>query len=342
MFLVVSFREEPPARPTEPPSADEALSLQRFFSDLPSLDPANNHRDRVLTFFWTKKEFETVRQWHFFCFELTKYLGIPVRMVVVENDEDWEKQPLDHGRVIFGVNHHNVGPLVNLARRKIRQPYGFLIASDELGKFNQSEIADASLIIRPYYFQKQYVNEERVIYVPTGYLLGRGPWDPNLLIPASERRLGCWFSGSLRAERKHLQEAFEKVNVSGCKIEITRGFTLGLPADRYSFQMQDTKLSLCPAGNSPETIRLYESWENGAVPVMTEGDFAKGQFAVTHPGMNVILVPSWQEAPKLVGEWLEPANAEKLDELQAENIAWYQQYKHDLRIKIARGIRSRL
>jgi len=53
-------------------------------------------------------------------------------------------------------------------------------------------------------------------------------------------------------------------------------------------------------------------------------------------------VPNWQEAPAIVQRWLNPTNAEALDKLQAYNIAWYQNFKQQIRIDLARAIRTRL
>lgn len=337
--------EQPRANDVGAPNqnAGEADPLLKELAALPPIDPANNPHDRLVTFFWTKSDQDMVKNWHFYCFDLMKYLGIPVRLELLENNDDWRNHPATEGRVIIASMHHNIHEkLPHLGEANIKKPYGVLILSDEDGNFDQSIINDAALVIRPYYFENQYVDKERVIYIPTGYLYGRGPWDPSLLIPASHRKLGCWFSGSMRGERQLLQSVFTWGGNTDCRIEITAGFTQGLSPDKFAFQMQDTKLSLCPAGNSPETIRIYESWECGAIPVMTEADFNKAQFAVSHPEITILLVPNWNEAPKLIRDWLDPRNAEKLDRLQAENIAWYQKYKQDRRLAVARGIRGRL
>jgi len=306
-----------------------------------------------LTVYWLREDFEWGQNWEFLCFDLLRDLGMPVRLVLLETNDDWAKWPARPGRVLIASMHENLAvKLARIYEAGITSKYGLLILNDEWGAFDQDRHvpAEVPLVIRPYYSPLKYppaTAQREVVYVPPGYLHGRivASKTAALLMPASTRDLGCWFAGSERAERVPMLLAFkrgEDMDHPLCRLDETEGFGLGLSAAEYALTMLRTKLALCPGGMSVETMRVYEAWESGALPVMTEGDLAKAHWNVTHPGARVLIVPSWDDAPQLIRAWLDPANAQQLDELQAYSLAWYAQFKQSLRSRLSRAIRSRL
>lgn len=310
--------------------------------DLPPLD-LTNPRDRRVSIIWSSYEIGVFGNWEFLSCDLTRMFGVPVDIVVIDNN-DWASHAVTEGRVILASFHGSIHEkLLHTGEANITSPFGVMIVNDEEGKdFDQSSLKDPPLIIRPYYHAEKYLDRERVLYVPVGYMQGRGPGDPRQLLPASQRKFNCWFLGTGWWMREDMVRAFQQAAPGLCDARISEGFTRGLEPAEYKKKLQETKIVLCPRGYSAETIRHYESWEFGAIPMMVEHDFNLARLDITHPGIKIILARSWYEAPKILQQWLHPNNTRKLDELQAYNIQWYQDFKQQIRLNFTRAVRSRL
>jgi len=305
--------------------------------------PLINATNDVLVLYWARDDFRVKKITYLY--DLLRSSGFAVRLEIVEpgggDCAAWADHPLGPGEraIVASRFEHVKAKAACVAKANIDQ-FGVYIFDDEYGRFDQTSIPwHVSFILRNYYFTNQVDGQLRPpsMYLPTGYLTGRGPWHPQLLLPSSKRDIGCWFSGSMRADRDTIVTAFSD---GSCKIEVTKDFALGLAADEYSFRMQRVKLALCPGGNNVETIRLYESFESGAIPVMTETEVATSHLLETHPGIPILRVPDWKDAAPFVRAWLEPESADDLDALQRYAIAWNQKFKHELGLALGRAIRA--
>jgi len=88
---------------------------------------------------------------------------------------------------------------------------------------------------------------------------------------------------------------------------------------------QDSAFTLCPTGNSPETIRLADALESGSIPVVEDAPYLK---AFPEPPPFVV-VPDWRTAPIILQDILKDTG--KLLALQRANIVWWQRYKQCIR-----------
>lgn len=88
-----------------------------------------------------------------------------------------------------------------------------------------------------------------------------------------QKDIGLFFSGQVNHESR--QEMIERLDeVPNSMILKTNGFSQGLKHDRYYELMSKAKVVAAPRGNiSPDSFRLYEALENGAVPVAENPDF---------------------------------------------------------------------
>jgi len=332
----------------------EGSSSNKARPDSPARDGLLGDDKHVLSIYWLRNELVRVENWHFFSFDMMEKVGMPVNIVIVEgngtDEKEWKRHPAPPGPVLimgFRTDSDERARIVHRTGIVPSGKFGLFIVADESGLYNQSAVDPAyvKLIIRPYYHEHQYRDSDRVVYEPTGYFNGRAPWNPAILKHVHQRSVDCWFSGSMRKERQHMMDVFKAARKKGlvkCLMEKQEEFAGGYSPEFYAFKMQDTKLAFCPGGNSVETIRLYEAWESGAIPVMAQADFDEGNFAKTHPGAPFIIVPDWDEAPEIIARWLLPENAAELKQVQLDNISWYQSYKNLIRENVANAVRRRL
>jgi len=153
---------------------------------------------------------------------------------------------------------------------------GLLEFGDEQGESTSWHYSGFDYVLRHYYFPK-YDDMPNVTWIPNGYTSETGPRVASSLPPASLRNTFCYFEGSVQGgrsehDRKELAEALASgKSTSHCSFRDTGLWAGGSSKFEYTLKLQDTIFALCPEGNSPETLRLYEAMENGAIPVVKRG-----------------------------------------------------------------------
>jgi hypothetical protein len=183
-------------------------------------------------------------------------------------------------------------------------------------------------VLRNYWFEPIF-RDPKVIWVPNGYALGVGP--AASLLRASQRSVPGFFAGAiamrtLSDERRAMAEAVE---AAGLPFELRSTATardrLGPMA--YGAALGNARFALIPGGNSPETIRLYDALEMGAIPIMLRSPFVDASGALNMPPFP--LIDDWSELGavyrRLGGET--PKALAELDALQAKVIGWWTRFK---------------
>lgn len=104
--------------------------------------------------------------------------------------------------------------------------------------------------------------------------LGSGypPWFPELVQswPPPFRHVRWFFAGQVTHARREDCAGVLRGRTDGILHE-SPGFTLGLTHDDYAEGLQRAQLAPCPSGPvSPDSFRLYEALEAGAVPIADE------------------------------------------------------------------------
>ena len=108
----------------------------------------------------------------------------------------------------------------------------------------------------------------------------------------------------------------------------TTGFAKGLGPVSYAAHLSMSRFALVPGGNSPETIRLYEALEAGAIPIMLRSAFVEAPDALGNPPL--ILLNSWSELPAAYAPYADATSSsviERLEAKQREIIVWWKDFK---------------
>lgn len=101
--------------------------------------------------------------------------------------------------------------------------------------------------------------------------------------------------------------------------------------------MEESIFAPCPAGNSPETIRLYDALELGCIPISLHHDFLisdKTLAAVGGPPFP--LLENWDELPLFLNEMsnLFKGDRDKIEQIQIRSVNWWVNYKNFISDKI--------
>lgn len=105
--------------------------------------------------------------------------------------------------------------------------------------------------------------------------------------------------------------------------------------------MEDSIFAPCPAGNSPETIRLYDALELGCIPISLSHPFLTSVDALGAIGpIPFPILESWGELPSFLDRMKSIAlsNPDEIRSLQAKTIHWWSSYKEFIQNKISSRI----
>jgi len=221
----------------------------------------------------------------------------------------------------------------------------------------------------------------KILWAPNGCKTGVGPRAPYTLKKVSSRQyLACflgWLSNtaSFNGERALFSEAvsawsatkkrraknvtqwlqhylslskeyltFAKVAPS-CRTDLhllsSTGFSSGYKVGPYSAVMEESVFAPCPAGNSPETIRLYDALESGCIPISLDHVFIKSPSALAEFGLPPFsILATWDELPKFLEKMKQKmmTNPSEIQQMQDDCIVWWESYKKHIAQKIARRI----
>lgn len=214
-----------------------------------------------------------------------------------------------------------------------------------------SGYVECDLVIRNYYFpsicSENSFNRD-VLWTPNGFRTGVGPRDSGSLKPALQRQSLASFLGWLsnpsayKNERADFADA-AKLCGENLYMMPSNGFSAGYNVSLYSAIMEDSIFAPCPAGNNPETIRLYDALELGCIPISLNHDYliskdALGMFgAIPFPVLG-----SWAELPSFLEEMRLKLNTNPFEiaELHWRCIDWWSEFKDRIQNKIREKIKS--
>jgi hypothetical protein len=220
---------------------------------------------------------------------------------------------------------------------------------DELANNNIDAYLECDFIIRNYYFS-HIQNDPRfagkISWAPNGYRTGVGPRAASHLKNATDRGCIAAFLGWLNNSNSYQNErnAFVEVaKVCGENLFIlaSNGFSGGYNVGLYSAVMEDSIFAPCPAGNSPETIRLYDALELGCIPISLQHTFLTSDDALAAIGpVPFPIIASWDELPSFLDRMKSVAlsNPDEIASLQAKTIDWWSSYKEFIQNKISSSI----
>lgn len=222
---------------------------------------------------------------------------------------------------------------------------------DEFARMNRSQYLACDLVIRNYYFS--YMHDaskvgKNTIWAPAGFKTGVGPRHPNMLKKTLDRQwLGIFLgwlknTSSFNDERGAFTMAAPKCG-ENLFLMPSDGFGSGWNVGLYSAAMESAIFAPCPAGNSPETIRLYDALELGCIPISLSHEFLLSTDALAMIGpVPFPILGSWSELPQFLNEMKSKAisNPEEILLLQEKCISWWADFKTAISQKIANRIQS--
>jgi hypothetical protein len=197
--------------------------------------------------------------------------------------------------------------------------------------------AQCDLVIRNY-FSPKIINKStnsKIMWAPNGFRTGVGPRQTDSIKLSGHRRHLSSFLGWLTNTSSHDNERnlFSDI-AKNCHPHLnllgSSGFSNGYNVGLYSAIMEDSIFAPCPAGNSPETIRLYDALESGCIPISLDHEFIKSTNALSAIGTPPFkILNNWNELPEFLIESQKKleANPEIFNHLQSECILWWDCYK---------------
>jgi len=258
---------------------------------------------RPLNLIWRRGVLDTFLESRFIRHVVLSGLGRPVRWTAVE---DQAELPVLSDVLICSFG--DTGEYIRGLRRQGCRNIGVFHFGDENGSDVTAFYAEADYVFRHYYFPGRLMPPgghcRQVVWLPNGWAAGVGPAPAGRQLSYSERRHGVFFAGYAGGEDRVLDEreamlAALKTHQIPATVILSTGFAQGLGAASYAAYMADARHALVPAGNSPETIRLYDALELGALPIIVERPWltaADGLGALGPPPFPMIA--SWQELPQ--------------------------------------------
>ena len=223
----------------------------------------------------------------------------------------------------------------------------------------------------------------KILWAPNGCKTGVGPRQPtSLQAVASRQYLSCFLgwlsnSASFNGERALFSEVIAAWNGSqkrraknvvqwlnhyltlskeylsftkiapSCKEDLhllsSSGFSSGYKVGPYSAVMEGSVFAPCPAGNSPETIRLYDALECGCIPISLDYTFLNSPNALAEFGLPPFpILSSWDQLPAFLEKMKQKisSNPSEVQKMQDDCIAWWANYKNHIAQKIAHRIES--
>lgn len=220
---------------------------------------------------------------------------------------------------------------------------------DELANKNIEAYLECDFIIRNYYFS-HIQNDPRfagkISWAPNGYRTGIGPRAASHLKNATDRSCLAAFLGWLDNSNSYQNERNAFVEAAkGCGENLfvlaSNGFSAGYNVGLYSAVMEDCIFAPCPAGNSPETIRLYDALELGCIPVSLSHAFLISGDALAAIGpVPFPTLTGWNELPAFLDRMKSVAlsNPDEISTLQAKTINWWGSYKEFIQNTISSKI----
>lgn len=294
---------------------------------------------RPLNLLYRRQTIETILEGHFIKEVLLAEIGRPIRTIMVEANEP---APILPDVLIISFGNEFAGYLKEARARGVTN-IGLLHMADEKGDHDRTFYGDADYVLRHYWFKQALISPGAqslgVIWIPNGYRTGVGPITVSTMLPAGERKIMGFFAGVLQArtlseERKRMVKVINDAKLPFLIAE-TPGFAQGFGPVSYAAYLGMCQFGLVPGGNSPETIRLYEVLEAGAIPVMLSSPFVSAPDALDNPPF--VLLNTWSELPKMYARYADANASHVIAEIEAMRltvVAWWQAFKTKYQLRV--------
>ncbi len=291
----------------------------------------------LLNVLWRRRTLDYLPEAYFILRVLLAGLGRPVRVIAVES---LAEAPFTDNLLVVSMLTE-FGAYLAEARRRGKRNLILFHLGDEQGDDDKGFYTAADLVLRHYWIAP-VMAQPKVLWVPNGYAVGVGPVPQQTLIRSSQRTLPGFFEGALGMRVLSDQRRSMKAAVERCALPFEMRYSASsrerLGRSTYAARLANARFALVPGGNSPETIRLYEALENGAIPVMLRSAFVDAPDALNRPPF--VLLDDWSELGPACAPYLDGSAraAAALDALQDEVLVWWERFRYVLQQRVRERI----
>jgi hypothetical protein len=293
---------------------------------------AKTESSRPLNVIWRRAWLDHVLEGHFIKEVLLGKMARPIRTVLLEENSQW---PMVNDALIVIEGDETSGYLRDVRSRGLNN-IGIFHMGDEYGTQDRKFYTLADYVIRHYWFEHALVQPSKqslgAIWVPNGYRTGVGPVSPEAMLPIALRTIMGFFAGVLMGRKMSAERAAMAAVVRDAKLPFivvgTPGFGQGLGPVSYASCLASSRFALVPGGESPETVRLYDAMETGAIPIMLKSPCVGASSALGSPPF--VLLDSWRELPDFYSRYADAMAPHVIAELEAkrrEVTNWWTQFK---------------
>lgn len=188
-----------------------------------------------------------------------------------------------------------------------------IVTSDEENNFPIDELSHENMKVYASYCNPKYTSE--ITWLPIG---------PAKIIEGEYKAkdLSWFFAGQVNHDsRRRLVDVLERL--TGGQLIKSGGFAQGIDQDEYLSVMDRAKAVPAPRGNrSPDSFRLYEALEHGAVPIAEDKAYWPNIFGFEASPLPVL--DKWEDISHEINKADDVAYRNKL-------VAWWHRYKLDLK-----------
>jgi Exostosin family len=150
-----------------------------------------------------------------------------------------------------------------------------------------------------------------------------------------------WLNRKLHFSRERRDFSRSTFDCEDLYLLSSTGFASGNNVGLYSAIMENSIFAPCPAGNSPETIRLYDALELGCIPISLDHAFLRSEQALAAIGpVPFPILNSWDQLPSFLSEMKLKlvVNPQEILDLQKKCAQWWSDYKSYISQLIAKSI----
>jgi hypothetical protein len=284
---------------------------------------------RLLNLIWRRTWLDFALEGYFIREVLLGGIARPIRSIVLEDKAQW---PLLSDALVISYGSDMVTYLRD-ARARGHRNLGLFHMGDELGEHDRSCYSLADYVIRNYWFEHVLTPPGNqclgIAWVPNGYRTGVGPINSENALGMADRTIMGFFAGVL-GNSPERQEIAAIVKEAGLPFLVmgTPSFGQGLGPVSYASYLASSRFALVPSGNSPETIRLYDALEAGAIPIMLDAPFVRAREALDSPPF--VFLNAWRELPDVYSRYANTMAPRVIAELEAKRktiCEWWVNFK---------------
>ena len=175
-----------------------------------------------------------------------------------------------------------------------------------------------------------------VLTIPLGYNKHSesridAPWVETPSLPFRER---IWtFYGTGWKGREEALAPLAQIQPSKSKFYSDWLSVDQLPELEYISETLNSIFIPCPTGMNPETFRVYEALENGAIPLIVRSDGDEAWLEMLKGHLAILNIPSWQHAVMLMANLLN--DKQMLEMYRNQLLSQWAQWKAQLKDQVA-------